>query len=446
MARNQENTAGYEFETVLLQSERTSQDIEMKSSVTDFEVFEHLERPYLTAQLMVVDSVDLYSNVDILGGERITVRIKRTANPDAVAFSKTFYVDKTIRSTKSGDHTFVIHFHLVEDCVFVSNLKNVNRFYEGSPSKIVKKIAEEFLGKEVKTTGTDKQNFKAIVPNLSPIQSMLWIARRSSSKEGYPIYMHSSLTKNTLFFNDLGSMLRQPVINSDVPYKYSTSAVRSGDENVKRRAIGNYEFAPNSDNLYKLITKGLVGASYNYVDTLEDKQKSFTFDVVKDLFKPLIDDNVLQKNQINMPFSEEYKVDGKSFNKLSSATISQLRSTGAYREVEDDQYDVSYSESKLTSEYRLEIISRAMDNVIKQGSLTMTVNGEDFIDGDKHSTIGNNLRCEFLRSIPETDRDADKLDPKKSGDYLIYAAKHMFKREKYDLILNCVKIGNYRRR
>ena len=87
-----------------------------------------------------------------------------------------------------------------------------------------------------------------------------------------------------------------------------------------------------------------------------------------------------------------------------------------------------------------------MDNVIKQGSLTMTVNGEDFIDGDKHSTIGNNLRCEFLRSIPETDRDDDKLDPKKSGDYLIYAAKHMFKREKYDLILNCVKIGNYRRR
>ena len=46
MARNQENTAGYEFETVLLQSERTSQDIEMKSSVTDFEVFEHLENGF----------------------------------------------------------------------------------------------------------------------------------------------------------------------------------------------------------------------------------------------------------------------------------------------------------------------------------------------------------------------------------------------------------------
>ena len=446
MARNQENTAGYEFETVLLQSERTSQDIEMKSSVTDFEVFEHLERPYLTAQLMVVDSVDLYSNVDILGGEKITVRIKRTANPDAVAFSKVFYVDKTVRTAKAGDHTYVIHFHLVEDVAFISNLKNVNRYYEGSPGKVIKKIAEEFLGKEIKTTGTDKQNFRAIIPNLSPCQAMLWVARRSASKEGYPIYLHSSLTKDNLFFNDLGSMLRQPVINSDYPYKLSTSAVRSGDENVKRRTIGNHQFAPNTDNLYKLITKGLVGASYNYIDTLEDKQKSFSFDIVKDLFKPLIGDNVLQKNQINMPFSEEYKVDGKSFNKMSSRTITQLRSSGAYREVENDEYDLSYSESKLASEYRLEIISRAMDNVIKQGSLTMTINGEDFIDGDKHSTIGNNLRCEFLRSIPETERGDEKIDPKKSGDYLIYAAKHLFKREKYDLVLNCVKIGNYRRR
>ena len=160
----------------------------------------------------------------------------------------------------------------------------------------------------------------------------------------------------------------------------------------------------------------------------------------------MIGDNVLQKNQINMPFSEEYKVDGKSFNKMSSRTITQLRSSGAYREVENDEYDLSYSESKLASEYRLEIISRAMDNVIKQGSLTMTINGEDFIDGDKHSTIGNNLRCEFLRSIPETERGDEKIDPKKSGDYLIYAAKHLFKREKYDLVLNCVKIGNYRRR
>ena len=143
MARNQENTAGYEFETVLLQSERTSQDIEMKSSVTDFEVFEHLERPYLTAQLMVVDSVDLYSNVDILGGEKITVRIKRTGNLDAVPFSKVFYVDKTVRTAKAGDHTYVIHFHLVEDVAFISNLKNVNRYYVGSPGKVIEKIAEE---------------------------------------------------------------------------------------------------------------------------------------------------------------------------------------------------------------------------------------------------------------------------------------------------------------
>ena len=37
-----------------------------------------------------------------------------------------------------------------------------------------------------------------------------------------------------------------------------------------------------------------------------------------------------------------------------------------------------------------------------------------------------------------------KLDTKKSGDYIIYAAKHTLTAEKYMLTFQCVKISSYK--
>ena len=75
----------------------------------------------------------------------------------------------------------------------------------------------------------------------------------------------------------------------------------------------------------------------------------------------------------------------------------------------------------------------------------MVVDGIDFLDGDKHSTIGNQLRIEIATTNPEPEKTASRIDKRKSGDYLIFATRHMFKREKYDLALTCVKLGNYKR-
>ena len=37
------------------------------------------------------------------------------------------------------------------------------------------------------------------------------------------------------------------------------------------------------------------------------------------------------------------------------------------------------------------------------------------------------------------------IDNKKSGDYLIYATRHMFKDERYDIKLFCIKFASYNR-
>jgi len=166
--------------------------------------------------------------------------------------------------------------------------------------------------------------------------------------------------------------------------------------------------------------------------------KTLHFDIKKDLFNELIDDGILN-SQANIPFSEKYLLNEKSFNKLVNRSITQLRSNGAF------EYYKSYGEEDTIAGYKLEIISRAMDNVLKKNPMTIVVPGVDFIDGDKHSTIGNNIRVEFQNTKPDVKPGEKRIDTKKSGDYLIYQTRHMFKKETYEVALTCVKIGNYRR-
>ena len=58
-----------------------------------------------------------------------------------------------------------------------------------------------------------------------------------------------------------------------------------------------------------------------------------------------------------------------------------------------------------------------------------------------HFTIGNSIRLIFLGNIPQG-MSNNKIDPKKSGDYIIFSAKHSMVGERYDVSLLCVKIAN----
>ena len=83
-----------------------------------------------------------------------------------------------------------------------------------------------------------------------------------------------------------------------------------------------------------------------------------------------------------------------------------------------------------------------MDDILKRAPLTMIVDGINFIDGDKHSTIGNNIAVEFIKSTADRDKASSQIDTRRSGNYLIFACRHMFKKEKYEVSLSCVKMGN----
>lgn len=438
-----ETRSVFEYESILFESERMRNTVELKGVVTDFSLWEHIEKPYLTAEIYFLDGQNFFTNADILGGEKITVRLK-SLEETATAIEKKFYIDKVLFNTKGNDNVEAIGLHLIEDIGYIANLLNVNQSYSGTCTHIIKKIAEGHLGKEVLTTDNDDQLIKVIVPNLNPLEAMVWIKNRATTVEGFPFYLFSSFTGKKLSFADLISMISQPAINLGQPFTYIQGSSQSDDASEVRRTIRQYE-QENTENLFSLISQGSVGAKYQYINTTKNKTNEFHFDVAKDVFRVLFDNNYLPKQQNKVMYSDLYKHNEQEFHEYDSRVISHIGGALAF-DNNDSPTVKSYNESDEIANYKQNAISKAMNKFLKKAPMMITVNGDDFLRGDANPTIGNNISILFKNSKTDKDRSESGVDHKKSGDFMIFGAEHAFKKSgDYTIRLSCVKLADLSR-
>ncbi len=94
--------------------------------------------------------------------------------------------------------------------------------------------------------------------------------------------------------------------------------------------------------------------------------------------------------------------------------------------------------------YRNDTIANSMLALSQKAPLTFTVSGLYFYDGIQNNTVGNKLNVKFLPSdsMIGFDNDVDNEDKKLSGEYLIFSARHILKRERADILLTGVRMTN----
>ena len=442
----------FEFETVELNSERLARPVELNRIVSDIEIFEHIQKPYLTAKLLLVDDSSLYQDADILGSEKIKITI-RSLEEGSKAITKNFFIAKVDKAQKIQDNSQVISLQLVEDTFYISSLLNVNRSYSGNAQGIIRTIAKQFLQKDLLAEGLPQQFLECIIPNWSPIKAMEWVARRASTSRGYPFYLYATLVEQGLRFEDLGTILTRPSLNGSGAKHIVASTKAQDTLNVEqtRRLIKNHEF-DNQEDLLSLIRNGFVSSNLEYIDTLTEGTRKFSFDSEKALFKKLIQDEILSKEQPNPPINFNEKINDKFINDYKSYQFTKIGGSMSYRDSDGvtnpfqyTNWTNGYNETKSTAEYKLKIIQTAFDKMLKKNPLTINFDGMELIKGDFHKTVGQNIDIVFQRT--QNNNQVDPDDKKKSGKYLIYSVRHMFKKsvDKYDVSAMCVKIGNSKR-
>jgi hypothetical protein len=430
-------TAGYILQSVIINSSRMLEPQDLVGAVTDIEIFEHMDLPYLTGQLALIDSFRLYDRLDLQGAEYCTIIMKQTENSEDI-IEKRFVIDKIISNKKANEQVDLLVLHLVEDILFKSNVQNVNKAYSGSPQKIISNISKEWLNKDVNNITSDifQNKLKVIVPNLSPLESMQWIKNRATTADGFPTYLFSSFTTNDLIYSDLKTMLDRQPINISSPFTYSISNFdREVTPQFRHVPIKEYKIE-NIENMFNIIADGLVGARHSFYSTHSATSKDYEFDVNKDAMSKVLNTSITTKDQA---FADNFEIDDMLLQKYRSKQISVISESGAY----DDGSErfKSYDEDNTNTDHSKKIIARALNKFLTKSPITIRIEGAGFIEKKAHYTTGNIVRILFLANRPMV--EDVKLDLKKSGDYLIYSAKHSFSSTNYNIHLNCVKLTNF---
>ena len=434
----------FSLEKVIIESDRLPIKFDVRNVATDIDIYEHIDKPYLTASIVFIDSEGIFTGMDFVGGEKITIEIKSTRT-ESTSIRKVFYVTSIMNAVKINDQNEVIGLNLIEDIGYFSNLINVNKSFFGSCYKIIQNIFLENLRKDVTQLGNDIQSkFNVIVPNLNPLEAASWIKNKATDENGFPFFLYSTLVEDDIKFSSLSSLLREVSMNSYMPFTYWQTASTSDNQTAQRRTILSYTYA-DVENMFELINAGTVGARYTYLDTFTGNHTNFAFDVMKDALTPYLENKIDTSGTQLLPIDEKMlSFDNIPINRVQSKTITQIGSAGVFNDgTSDETKKGSYSEESNVVSYKKKAISRAIHKFLTKAPMSIVVNGYDFIDGTYNTTLGNKISINFINSAVHSFSE-DRIDPKRSGDYLIYATRHMFKKERYDLALSCVKIGNNR--
>lgn len=429
---NDQHSSDWTFKVAELNSSRASFSLDIIDIITDFEVYEHIDKPYITGKLVVADTQRLYERFDFQGGETFKVQIQRDKNESIEPIKKTFIIDEVLYVAKSNETSQAIVFHLIEDIGFTDTLHNVNKLYTGQPEKIIKTIAKDFLKKDVASNGDDnvQNDMDVIVPNLSPLEAMSWIKNRATNKEGYPFFLFSTFALDKFMYYDLGSMLSEKPMNPDTPYTYSQGIELAGGP---QRLFQIFDYkVKNVENVSSLVNAGYVGANHNFYDITRAKNAEVSFDVHKDFYNNV---DQINKRQ-NLPLiSPNLKYDEKSISDYRSRNITNIFATKNFAK------NKSLAESDKIGDHRKKVVSNAMKLLLTKSPLEIVVNGREFLDGSSNFTIGNNIKVVFKAN--QDDNPSTKIDRKMSGDYIIHSARHVFSKEKCYSILLITKIANY---
>lgn len=414
--------------------------VDIKNIITDIDIYEHLDKPYLTGEILFIDDANVYNYIGFSGAEFIELTF-RLPDEETVAITKKFVVEDTIKNARSNDRTSAVLVRIVEVHAFNSSLINVNKSYEGKPVDIVQKIIRDNLSKEFSSpVQADAQSpIKVLIPNMTPLQAARWVNERATTIDGVPYYLFSTLANDKLHIIPLDLMLST---NPDpVPYVYSqitTSLASSKGIEEQARLIQSYTSKSN-DEIVSLIQKGLVGAQYNFYNPTigsEIKNNSVIHNL-DDTLQKLKSNQIIKRNQNALTYSNNYKLNETPVSQLKSKVVTKVVMSNVYSSKN------SYSEAVDLSQHKLKVVNEALRETITRNAIDVILPGRNFLNGRYSNTIGNQITLKFLETASNASSGEESLeDQKKSGDYLMYAVRHSFKKERYDVIASCVKLAD----
>ena len=388
----------------------------------ELNIFDTIFFPSISGNIIILDTNNISGQIDFKSCFLSVFLSKGEEIDGPTVMKKTFRIynqsDRTIQNPST--EYYVLHFisqELIESLSYTENNKKVCQYFEGTYSNAANIILNNYLqvpqdkiGFIEKTKGL--HNFT--IPNLSPFEAMDWLVERSITFENLPNFFFFENRSGYNFVSLTSLMSRNSVgtINFDIKNVDDLNQEFFGARSVQ---------VLTQSHLGKAIRNGIFAGTMIEFDNYSGYYNEKTFGI-NDLTKKLNNKNnhgtaVTNRNGTDLT---------TAFASRTITSISPVgRQTGVVADYlkQNDPDTANIVDDTNNWKYpRKSIVSNLV-----QKRLKMTVPG-DFIFS---SGFNVDLKGFNLTMVSK----ANSKDVSTNGRYMIIAARHMIKPQKFETVL-----------
>lgn len=440
-SRNYQSASDYIIERILF-TNVGGDIIDVKRNTVQLNIYENLNKPYLTADLMVKDDFGLYDKFGLTGVEQCDITISQPI-PTGITITRSFIIQSIASTKKVNDYSEIINLKLLEKTAFDNKLLKFSKSYTGNPQTIIANILKDKLGADLDLPGilpVQSSQVKVVIPYMTPLEACKWITERASTENGMPFYFYKTLIDDNYQFKSLEEMILNGYWNTEIPFMFSqaiTNYSANPADPINSYIVENYS-AQNKENALDQLDAGAVGALYEIVDATSGRRETFNFNI-NNTFKKLYDANVFSANDVPT-LNTAYTYNNTAIANYPSKHVSRMIMNNNY----SSAYKNYYQEDEV-ARFKLDATNSAIRSLISKSSINISVPGKNFFTYVNH-TIGTQINFFYhTNDISPLEKNKvswqDTIDKRRSGKYVIYAAKHTFLDTKHSVDISAVKLG-----
>ncbi len=401
------------------------------SVVAEFNIYENIALPYLTASMALLDDHDMYRFLKLNGTEKVTIRYE-IPTKESEPFEKTFTVVNIPTSVKVNDFSSILTFDLIEDIGYFDKLQKFSKVYDGTGEQIIEKIITDKFRRRLDKTYAKKQSFQKafryIVPYQTPLDAINTVLQKMTTEYGFPFFLFSSMYSDDFILRDLETIINEPAANKGTPY-VSTQGINASDVSFKTQALSITSFeSVNTDDTLLLAQKGAVGSKLSLVNVSSGQFLTPHVDMAQHM--TILLDNGLIPREYSSTFINESFVPDPSGNNSSRLPDYDSRVMSVVMGKRTYPYDdiEGYSEYTFTEEAKNQHIRNNILHHLTKNVYRIYVPGLLFLAKDPRLTVGSQLEVlVYKNKLASKEITADDVvDERRSGNFIILAKRHIF--------------------
>lgn len=401
--------------------------LDISLNVSEISLFEAINQPYVSGQIMIADSSNISNHVNFMGQEYIDIEMFDTANTQFI--KKRFVITGLQRQAKANDHSSVLVLSFIEEHVIASEITRISKTFEGKPEVVAATILSE-INKSARFDTSFQDAIRYVAPYThKPLDMARLMVSKASSINGAPFFLYSSLYEENLIIESLETMLSgNKVYNKTFNYGVASGNSVGLDLDTSGRQIRTMSIANNEENT-RMFKHGAYGSQYLWLDTNKTIPTELRYRYNESIEK-------MPKINGAVNYDGSFTVNEVPFHEGVSDVMSTVTTCSLFDGI------LSLDEQLVSDDHMKRAEANAIKASLGKSQMDITIPGLHLIGANQVTGRMVDVYVPKNQVVIDTNNVDQVSDKKLSGSYLVFGTRHQFKDTKYTAVMNITKYDN----